>query len=115
MQRARVELRDNHHGAVERIDATRDEVLQVGHHLRADRDRVHVGSHREHGTGAAGDQSRDDTRRNRFVDTEPTDRAERRFDEPRDLLFIEGELGIRVEVPAPRDDLCNRVGGGGGS
>ncbi len=76
----------------------------VGHVvLLVDRQRVHVGSKHDHLAGARALQPGDDRRARRALDLEPAERAEGVLDEIRGFVLFERELGVRVEVPAPRD------------
>ena len=56
-------------------------------------------------------QPRDDRRPGGSLDLETAERAERLLDECGRLVLLERELGVRVEMPAPRDRASLEVVG----
>ena len=48
-------------------------------------------------------EPRDDRRAGRPLDLEAAERAQRLLDERRRLVLLERELGVRVQMPPPRD------------
>ena len=69
-----------------------------------DGQRVHVGADRERRAGPPADEARDDAgaRRARHLEAES---GELLGDEARRLGLLEGQLRVRVQMPAPRDDV----------
>ena len=71
--------------------------------LLEDRQRIHVGAKHDHLAGPRAVQPRDDRRPGGPLDLETAERAERLLDEVGRLVLLERELGVRVQMPPPRD------------
>ena len=76
-----------------------------------DGQRVHVCAQRQHRPVTTA-QPRDHARRRRTRDLEPADRVQLPLDERRRLDLLERQLGVRVQVAAPRDRLRDGNGDG---
>ena len=79
--------------------------------LLQDRERIHVGAKHDHLAGPRAVQPGDDRRPGGSLDLETAERAERLLDEVRRLVLLERELGIRVQMPPPRDRACLEIVG----
>ena len=74
--------------------------------LLVDRECVHVRTKHDDLPGPPSLQSRDDRGSRGAVDLEPLERPQRLLDERRRLVLLERQLGVRMQMPAPR----NRAG-----
>ncbi len=77
--------------------------LEAG--LLLDRQRVDVGAERERLPRPPGAHGRDEARLRRPVELEPFHAAEQLEEERRRLVLLEAQLGVSVQMPAPRDRL----------